>query len=135
MSVDPDPALDAQLRDHTAGPILVTTERERPEVAVQAYHVVVTHHRPGLHLIVVGDHLDDDRRRVLREYGRQLNLDGLWVTDPLTDAQRAAVDKHAAAWVDVVDGPLVTAEALLRNLHVWSGHAGSDAQISQGAGA
>jgi hypothetical protein len=83
--------------------VLVSGETERPELVLQAYHVLLTHHRPDATLVLTVDPGPDGR-----EYARQLGLRGLQVGgDPPADAVRFEL---------VGASPLVTVEALLARL-------------------
>ena len=83
--------------------VLVSHETERPELVLQAYHVLLSHHRPDATLIVVGPDPGPD----VREYARQLGLRGLGFAD------HAPAD--GLAFELVGDSPLLTVEALLAN--------------------
>ena len=83
--------------------VLVSRQTERPELMLQAYHVLLSHHRPDATLVVVGPDSDPD----VREYARQLGLRGL------TFGVDAPADGVA---LEVGDSPLLTVEALLAGL-------------------
>jgi len=84
--------------------VLVSHETERPELVLQAYHVLLSHHRPDATLVVVGSDPGPD----VREYARQLGLRGL------TFGEEAPAD--GVAFEVIGDSPLLTVEALLAGL-------------------
>ena len=84
--------------------VLVSHETERPELVLQAYHVLLSHHRPDATLVLVGPDPDPD----VREYARQLGLRGLTFAD---EPPAAGIPLEV-----VGDSPLVTAEAVLAQL-------------------
>jgi hypothetical protein len=87
--------------------VLVSHERDRPELVLQAFHVLLTHHRPDARLYLVGP----PPAAELREYARQLNLHGFAFTD-----DEPGDDAPTGELVLVGDSPLLTVEALLAGL-------------------
>ena len=80
--------------------VLVSAETERPELVLQAYHVLLTYHRPDATLVLTTDPGPD-----VREYARQLNLRG---------ASFGAPAPEDAVPFDLVDGsPLLSVEAIV----------------------
>jgi hypothetical protein len=78
----------------------VSQETARPELVLQAYHVLLTYHRPDATLVLTTDPGPD-----VREYARQLNLRGA------TFGAEAPPDAVPFELVGV--SPLLTVEALL----------------------
>ena len=76
-------------------------ETERPELVLQAFHVLLTYHRPDATLVLTVDPGLD-----VREYARQLNLPGATFGG---EAPEGAVPFEL-----VGDSPLLTVEAFLR---------------------
>ena len=87
--------------------LLVSRETARPELVLQAYHVLLSHHRPDARLLLIGPDPGPD----VREYARQLGLRGL------VFVEEAPVEAADGVALDVVDdSPLVMAEAVLARL-------------------
>ena len=85
--------------------VLVSHEPARPELVLQAYHVLLTHHRPDATLVISGRDPGPD----VREYARQLGLRGAsFVQDAPPEGMPVRV---------VADSPLLTVEALLAQRH------------------
>jgi L-malate glycosyltransferase len=98
-TVEPDWGTDNHLRTMIEGPIVLSVGQllphKRPDLVIQAYHVLVTYLLPEVNLIMVGAARLSRFHQTLQGMVRELNLPKAWLTGPVTDAQLAAFFRHA----------------------------------------
>jgi glycosyltransferase involved in cell wall biosynthesis len=100
---EPDWGTDNHLRTQLHGPVLLSVGQllphKRPNLMIQAYHVLVTYLVPDAHLIMVGTPRLPRYFQTLQLMVSELNLPGAWLTGAVTDAQLAAFFRHADVFV------------------------------------
>jgi glycosyltransferase involved in cell wall biosynthesis len=116
----PDEATTHHLRAATAGPLVLSVGQllphKRPDLVVQAYHVLVTYLLPDAHLALVGPARLPRYRRALQTFVYELNLAYAWITGPVSDAELVAFYRRADVFVSASEHegfgvPLVEAMA------------------------
>ena len=101
--VQPDPATEHHLNEQVDGPVLVFVGQllphKRPDLLLQAFHVVSTYLLPDAHLILVGPARLEGYRRAIQHYVRELSLGNAWVTGFVPREALAAFYRRADAFV------------------------------------
>jgi glycosyltransferase involved in cell wall biosynthesis len=102
-SLKPDARAIAVLEDCLDGPLVLFVGQllphKRPDLLLQAYHVLVTYLRPEAHLALVGPSPADGYRETLEAFGRELNLTRAWLAGRVTPAELAAYFRAASVFV------------------------------------
>ena len=97
-----DPALDDELAD-IEGPLFLFVGQmlphKRPDLLLQAFHIVATYLVPGAHLAMVGASRLPMYRSRLDSFIQELNLPGLHFPGSVTDAQLASYFRRADVFV------------------------------------
>lgn len=101
-SVDPDPATMEAL-GRLEGPIVLYVGQllphKRPDLLLQAHHVLTTYLMPEARLVLLGPARTEGYHRALVEFAAELNLPGVQFPGWVTDAQLAAFYRNADAFV------------------------------------
>lgn len=101
--LDPDPATAHHLENEVGGPVLLFVGQllphKRPDLLVQALHVLATYIEPDAQLIMVGAARLPRFHRALQHLVQELSLPGAWVAGPVSDAALAAFYRRADAFV------------------------------------
>lgn len=97
--LDPDPPTWHHLQKRMEGPVILFVGQllphKRPDLLVQAYHVLVTYLLPDSNLILVGAGRDGRYRRALQQFVHELNLTKAWLTGAVAPAALAAFYRRA----------------------------------------
>jgi glycosyltransferase involved in cell wall biosynthesis len=72
---------------------------KRPDLLLGAHHLLVANYASDTRLVIAGPNRNPRYRQALMRYVRELNLDTVWVTGELSDAQLAALYRRADAFV------------------------------------
>ncbi|MCP5026215.1 MAG: glycosyltransferase family 4 protein [Actinomycetia bacterium] len=100
LAIEPDPGTQHHL-DVTYGdaPVVLVVGQvlphKRVELAVEALHLISTHHNPGVRGIIAGGSPLDDYRQAVHRFIVQLGLHTVWATGWVSDAQLAAFFQRA----------------------------------------
>lgn len=101
--VEPDPATVNHLATEIDGPVLLYVGQllphKRPDLLVQAFHVLTTYLEPDARLVLVGPARLPGYARAIQHYVHELSLPGAWVAGPVPDAALAAFYRRADAFV------------------------------------
>ena len=102
-SVEPDPGTAHHLATEVEGPVVLFVGQllphKRPDLLVQAYHVLVTYLDPEARLILVGPARLPRYRKAVQDLVHELSLPGAWVAGPVSRAALAAFYRRADAFV------------------------------------
>ena len=102
-SVEPDPGTAHHLATEVEGPVVLFVGQllphKRPDLLVQAYHVLVTYLDPDAQLILVGPARLPRYRKAVQDLVHELSLPGAWVAGPVSRAALAAFYRRADAFV------------------------------------
>lgn len=102
-AVEPDPATVHHLDTVLEGPVLLyvgqVLPHKRPDLLVQAYHLLTTHLEPDARLVLVGPGRLPRYRAAVQHYVHELSLPGAWVAGAVSDAALAAFYRRADAFV------------------------------------
>ena len=101
--VEPDPSTTHHLAERIEGPVLLYVGQllphKRPDLLVQAFHVLSTYVDPEANLILVGPARLPRYRRAVQHLVHELSLPRAWVAGPVSDAALAAFYRRADAFV------------------------------------
>ena len=101
--VEPDPATTHHLMTVIDGPVVLYVGQllphKRPDLLVQAYHVLTTYLDPDARLVLVGPGRLPRYRAAVQHYVHELSLPGAWIAGPVSDAALAAFYRRADAFV------------------------------------
>jgi glycosyltransferase involved in cell wall biosynthesis len=101
--LEPDAELARRLDESLHGPLLLFVGQllphKRPDLLLQAYHLLVTYLMPEAHLALVGPSPSDRYRWALEAFVRQLNLDRAMFPGRVPAAELATYFRKAAAFV------------------------------------
>ncbi|MDQ3946622.1 MAG: glycosyltransferase [Actinomycetota bacterium] len=101
--LQPSPTTVAHLEKYLHGPLILFVGQllphKRPDLLLQAYHVLVTYLLPEAYLALVGPCTSDRYRWVLETYVRQLNLDRAWLPGRVPDGELAAFFRAASVFM------------------------------------
>lgn len=99
----PDPATAHHLATEVEGPVLLFVGQllphKRPDLLVQAFHVLVTYLDPDAQLILVGPARLPRYRDAVQHLVHELSLPGAWVAGPVSREALAAFYRRADAFV------------------------------------
>jgi glycosyltransferase involved in cell wall biosynthesis len=122
------------------GPLLLFVGRlqpsERLEVLVGAYHVLVTHHRPDVHLAIAGLDAPPGYRTVIEEFIWKLGLHRAWIVERPTTPELATHYRFATAFVTASEDPefcTPAVSAMAFDVPVVGRAAGGVADTAEGA--
>ena len=119
--VPPDPLTLNHLCTQVEGPVVLFVGQllphKRPDLLVEAYHVLTTYLVPEAHLIMVGAGRLPAYRQALQLLVHELNLPNAWLTGPVPDEQLSAFYRRADVFATASEHegfcvPLVEAMAL-----------------------
>lgn len=92
-----------RLHERLDGPLLLFVGQllphKRPDLLLQAYHLLVTYLLPEVHLALVGPYPSDRYRWALEAFVRQLNLDRALLPGRVPAAELATYFRQASAFV------------------------------------
>lgn len=98
----PDEAMTARLAEEHDRPMVLFVGQllphKRPDLLLEAYHVLSTYLLPEARLVLVGSGRSETYRRALEGFIGELNLSA-WITGRVSDAELAALYRDAAAFV------------------------------------
>jgi len=101
--LEPDPATAQHLATEVEGPVLLYVGQllphKRPDLLVQAFHVLVTYLDPDARLILVGPSRLPAFGNAIQHLVHELSLPGAWVAGPVTPEALAAFYRRADAFV------------------------------------
>ena len=101
--VAPDPATVHHLETQLEGPVVLFVGQllphKRPDLLIQAFHVLTTYLRPEANLIVVGPSRLPRYRAAIQHLVHELSLPGAWLAGPVSTAALAAFYRRADAFV------------------------------------
>ena len=102
-SLPPDAQATTALSEQLDGPLILFVGQllphKRPDLLLQAYHVLVTYLLPEAHLALVGPSRADRYRATLEAFARELNLTGTWFAGRVTAEELAAYFRAASVFV------------------------------------
>ncbi|HVM05961.1 MAG TPA: glycosyltransferase [Acidimicrobiales bacterium] len=101
--IEPDPGTAHHLAEVVEGPVLLHVGQllphKRPDLLVQAYHVLTTYLEPEVRLVLVGPGRLPRYRAAVQHYVHELSLPGAWLAGPVSDAALAAFYRRADVFV------------------------------------
>lgn len=101
--LEPDPATAHHLATEVEGPVLLYVGQllphKRPDLLVQAFHVLVTYLDPDARLVLVGPARLPAYGNAVQHLVHELSLPGAWVTGPVSPEALAAFYRRADAFV------------------------------------
>ena len=102
-ALDADPEVEARLDARLEGPLLLFVGQllphKRPDLLLQAYHLLVTYLMPDVHLALVGPCPSARYRYAVESLIRQLSLDRTLLPGRVPAAELAAYFRRATAFV------------------------------------
>lgn len=97
--VDPDAGTAGHLAAHADGPVALFVGQllphKRPDLLLQAFHVLCTYLDPRTRLVLVGPARLPRYARVLQSYIEELGLPRAWITGPVSRGALAAFYRRA----------------------------------------
>lgn len=103
QSIVPHPPTVNHLQAKVDGPVALFVGQllphKRPDLLIEAYHILVTYLVPDAHLLVVGVGRLPGYRRAIDAFVHELNLPNAWVTGPVSDAELVAFYRRADVFV------------------------------------
>ena len=72
---------------------------KRPDLLLGAHHLLVANHRADTRLVIAGPNRNPRYRQALQRYVKETNLDTVWITGELTEAQLASFYRRADVFV------------------------------------
>ena len=117
--IQPD-AVTVEHLQQLDGPLLLFVGQllphKRPDLLLQAYHLLVTHHIPEAHLVLAGPQRSPVYANQIQRLARELHLPRCSIAGDVTDAELAAYHRGAAILVTASEhegfcAPLVEAMA------------------------
>lgn len=101
--LEPDPATVEHLEEHLHGPLVLFVGQllphKRPDLLLEAYHVLVTYLMPEAYLAMVGHCPAERYRHVIEAFRQQLNLHRAWVPGRLAPDELVAFFRAASVFV------------------------------------
>ena len=101
--VEPEPATAHHLGTEVEGPVVLFVGQllphKRPDLLVQAYHVLVTYLDPDARLIIVGPARLPRYHQAIQHLVHELSLPGAWVAGPVSREALAAFYRRADAFM------------------------------------
>lgn len=98
-SVEPDAQASNHLATNIEGPVILfvgqTLPHKRPDLLLQAYHLLVTYLVPDANLTLVGAPRLPSYHTALQTYVKELNLSRAWLTGQVTRGQLASFYRRA----------------------------------------
>ena len=140
VRLEPDAATEAMLAE-LDGPLFLFVGQllphKRPDLLLQAFHILSTYLLPGAHLAVVGTGRLEPYRQRLERFARELNLRSFLYPGPIDDASLAAYFRRADVFVTATDHegfcvPLI--EAMAFGVPIAARAAGAVPETMAGAG-
>jgi glycosyltransferase involved in cell wall biosynthesis len=102
-SVPPHPGTARHLEEAVEGPVALFVGQllphKRPDLLIEAFHVLVTYLVPDAHLVLVGPGRLPVYRQAIETFAQELNLAQVWVTGSISDAELVAFYRRADAFV------------------------------------
>ena len=99
LSVEPHQGTMNHFKEGVVGPLILFVGQllphKRPDLLVQALHVLSTYHEPDAFLTMIGRSRIPRYRGGLQTFINELNLDSSWLTDSVRDEELAAFYKSA----------------------------------------
>ena len=106
LRLEPDPEVTAML-EKMDGPLFLYVGQllphKRPDLLLQAFHLLATYLLPGAHLAMVGTGRLEPYRRRLDLFIRELNLPSFLYPGPVSDEALAAYYRRADVFVTATD--------------------------------
>jgi glycosyltransferase involved in cell wall biosynthesis len=103
VDVEPDADLVASFDVAAPGKMVLFVGQllphKRPDLLLGAHHLLVANHRADTRLVIAGPNRNPRYREALNRYVQETNLDTVWITGELSDAQLAAFYRRADAFV------------------------------------
>jgi glycosyltransferase involved in cell wall biosynthesis len=103
VDVEPDAELIAGFEKTAPGQMVLFVGQllphKRPDLLLGAHHLLVANHRADTRLVIAGPNRNPRYRQALNRYVQETNLDTVWITGELTDAQLAAFYRRADVFV------------------------------------
>jgi L-malate glycosyltransferase len=101
--IEPDPQTANHLQTQVEGTVFLFVGQllphKRPDLLVQAFHVVATYLDPDAHLVLAGSPRLPRYRDHLQAFIQELNLPRAWLTGPVSDTSLAAFYRRADVFV------------------------------------
>jgi glycosyltransferase involved in cell wall biosynthesis len=103
-SLQPNPQTVAHLEEHLHGPLVLFVGQllphKRPDLLLEAYHVLVTYLVPDAYLAMVGpSRQQDGYRDVLEAFRLELNLQSAWIPGRVAPDELVAFFRAASVFV------------------------------------
>ena len=103
LEVEPDPVLRAQFPVSAPGAMMLFVGQlmphKRPDFAIGAHHLLVANARSDARLVLAGTGRYQQYSRAVRALIDETNLDTVWMTGEISDAQLAAFYRRADVFV------------------------------------
>lgn len=115
-SIEPAPGMVRHFEEHVDGPVVLFVGQllphKRPDLLIQAHHVLATYHIPESFLLLVGWARLPTYRAALQTLIEELNLTRAWISESVTDEEMAAFYRRADAFVTLSEHEGFCAPAL-----------------------
>lgn len=103
LDIEPHEGVANHLKEQVDGPVLLFVGQllphKRPDLLLQAYHLLVTYLLPEAYIVLVGTGRLPVYRRALQAFIQELNLPRAWLTGGIADAELAAFYRGADLFV------------------------------------
>ncbi|MDQ3757447.1 MAG: glycosyltransferase family 4 protein [Actinomycetota bacterium] len=103
QSTPPHPGTERHLETAVEGPVVLFVGQllphKRPDLLIEAFHVLATYLVPEAHLVLVGAGRLPAYRRALETFVHELNLAQVWVAGPVSDEELVAFYRRADVFV------------------------------------
>jgi glycosyltransferase involved in cell wall biosynthesis len=97
--ITPDPAAANHLEVVVTGPVILCVAQllphKRADLVLQAYNLLVTHHMPEAHLIIVGAQRNTGYSAQMRDFAQDLRMPRCWLAGEVEDEVLAAMYARA----------------------------------------
>jgi glycosyltransferase involved in cell wall biosynthesis len=106
-AVEPNPALVEELRRRHDGPVFLfigqLLPHKRPDLLIEAFHVLSTYHRPDATLFLVGAPRIESYQRAIRRLVRELSLPNVRLVGAVSDERLVAYLRRADGFVTATE--------------------------------
>ncbi|HZQ58819.1 MAG TPA: glycosyltransferase [Acidimicrobiales bacterium] len=107
LAVEPDPVMRHHISAHVRGPMALFVGQllphKRPELLVEAFHIVSTYLEPSAHLVLLGARRIPAFAAALQRQIVELGLANAWITGALSDTEVRAYFDRADVFVTASD--------------------------------
>lgn len=99
LHLPPDPVFAAAIDQHAPAEVVLFVGQllphKRVELLIEAFHLLISHHRPQASLVIAGMPRAQRYQHALQHLVRSLRLPNVWLTGPVTDEQLGELYRRA----------------------------------------